>query len=103
MCQASPIAIAFFVHVVYADLYTCFSALFSPSWRNLRLCGYRWRNCVSCPTYDVRLSTQTSYSHSGLTVASRLAENKSVTVAVIEAGPNAENLPEVDSSKTSQL
>ncbi|KAJ7592206.1 alcohol oxidase, partial [Mycena floridula] len=31
----------------------------------------------------------------GLTVASRLAEDKSVSVAVIEAGPNAENLPEV--------
>ena len=30
-----------------------------------------------------------------MTVASRLAENKSVTVAVIEAGPNAENLQEV--------
>ncbi|KAF8988178.1 alcohol oxidase [Cyathus striatus] len=31
----------------------------------------------------------------GLTVASRLAEDKTVTVAVLEAGPNAENLPEV--------
>jgi choline dehydrogenase-like flavoprotein len=28
-------------------------------------------------------------------VASRLAENKSISVAVIEAGPNAENLQEV--------
>lgn len=28
-------------------------------------------------------------------MASRLAEDKSVTVLVIEAGPNAENLPEV--------
>jgi hypothetical protein len=32
---------------------------------------------------------------SGLVVASRLAENKSVSIAVIEAGPNAENLQEV--------
>jgi choline dehydrogenase-like flavoprotein len=31
----------------------------------------------------------------GLVVASRLAENKSISVAVIEAGPNAENLQEV--------
>ncbi|TFK32888.1 alcohol oxidase [Crucibulum laeve] len=31
----------------------------------------------------------------GLTVASRLAEDRSITVTVLEAGPNAENLPEV--------
>ncbi|KAF8988179.1 alcohol oxidase [Cyathus striatus] len=31
----------------------------------------------------------------GLAVASRLAEDASITVAVLEAGPNAENLPEV--------
>jgi hypothetical protein len=33
--------------------------------------------------------------HRGLAVASRLSENPDVTVAVIEAGFNAENLPEV--------
>ena len=31
----------------------------------------------------------------GLAVASRLAEDASITVAVVEAGPNAEHLPEV--------
>lgn len=31
----------------------------------------------------------------GLAVASRLSEDPSVTVAVVEAGPNAEHLPEV--------
>lgn len=31
----------------------------------------------------------------GLTVANRLSENPKVTVAVVEAGFNAENLPEV--------
>ena len=34
----------------------------------------------------------------GLTIANRLTENAQITVAVLEAGPNAEHLPEVSLS-----
>ena len=41
-------------------------------------------------SHDILLTTRSR----GLTVASRLSEDPSVSVAVIEAGPNAEGLPE---------
>ena len=46
--------------------------------------------------------TDTMLDHSGLVVANRLTEDPSVTVAVIEAGPDAEDLPEVRSFTPSQ-
>ena len=39
--------------------------------------------------------SRSNYFHSGLTVASRLSDDPAVSVAVIEAGFNAEGLQEV--------
>lgn len=40
------------------------------------------------PSYE-RTNTDFIHFHLGLTLASRISENKDVTVAVLESGPNA--------------